>query len=612
MNIISEIEKDSKQFMREAKTLMLMAVAPLLILFILGAVFSGSLAQVGRSAIGICDLDNSNASQLFISGIKDSSEAVEYIGNSSCAYLLEKDIKDGKLAAGIVIPNGFEQGIMEGKTQKIALIVDNSRFQVSPTVEAFIKAAVQETDQHIGEGFILSVWAKLDDASAKLEGLSSGINETRQRVRSMRARLAATANSLSSLNISGVREEIYIANSSIYETQQVLDEAEGNLTEIESDFADYAVELEQTEADLAQINETLSGASLTISLMHAGINCSDPLYYAYCLSLSSLESKVNDSKLAVETRLERVRAAKQNLAEANETIQVFKARIYSARNSTYDAELKVASMLNFVDELEQNRISALETIAEVNSSLNEIEEKTYYLENIITSSRAQIAEITSRSPSFVISPMLISTSYIFGERQFFGFMLPSLLPLIMMFVALFLSSIALVREKQIGTLMRIYAAQVNPFEFAATKALSYTIVLIPEALLLSLVASIAYGAFPLLDIGAWSMVAQTMALLVFTFCALGVLIAIHSDSESTAFLASLVVGLPLLFLSGLLFPFEFMPSIISFIGMAMPLSQAVISMQSAILYASFQPSPLLALAAYGAFFTLLAGASLRK
>jgi ABC-type multidrug transport system permease subunit len=87
-----------------------------------------------------------------------------------------------------------------------------------------------------------------------------------------------------------------------------------------------------------------------------------------------------------------------------------------------------------------------------------------------------------------------------------------------------------------------------------------------------------------------------LLLLLFAFNALGVVIAAFSESEATAFLASLVIGLPLLFLSGILFPFEFMPAPIVILGQATPLTPAIIAMQSAILYAT--PN-------FGVFGTLL-------
>ena len=69
MNLLSEIGKDARQFMREGRTLMLLVAAPLLVLLVMGSIFSGDSQLVGKTAIGICDLDSSNASVYFVNGI---------------------------------------------------------------------------------------------------------------------------------------------------------------------------------------------------------------------------------------------------------------------------------------------------------------------------------------------------------------------------------------------------------------------------------------------------------------------------------------------------------------------------------------------------------------
>ena len=79
-----------------------------------------------------------------------------------------------------------------------------------------------------------------------------------------------------------------------------------------------------------------------------------------------------------------------------------------------------------------------------------------------------------------------------------------------------------------------------------------------------------------------------------------------------AFLACLVVGLPLLFMSGLLFPFDFMPPLIASVGLLSPLTQAVVSMQATLIYHSSQLASSAALLIYAAIFTLLAALSLKK
>ncbi len=612
MNLLNEVQKDAKQFAREPRTLLLMLTAPLLVLFIIGAIFGGQSTQTGKSSIGMCDLDQSNTSKFFVDGIQNSSPIVDYGLEGDCAARLEKSVRDGKIAAGFVIPAGYENGLAHGKTQNVSVLLDNSKFQVSPAVEAFIKAAVQETDQKIGTEFILTVWQRLGTASGKLEQILEDLNATRSQAIIMQGRLNSTAASLQALDITKVRNEVYLANGTVEQTVALLNTAEANLTKIESDFADYEVTLKQTEEDLSEIDGTLLNATVFVNSTRSGLNCTNGAFNAPCASLDSLQGRMGAVEQSVKQRLDKVRAARVNLAAANKTIQEFKRDIAGALNASVDAKTRIENMAGFVDELEQNRDGALQTIGDAQVSLEEMVLKTHELEGIIRTSRDQIGQITSQPPEFIISPMVVSSDYLFGERPFFEFMLPSLLPLILMFITLFLSSTSLVREKYNGTLQRVYTSQVNNFEYVIVKILSYTTVLIPEAVLLALVASVFYNAFPLTDLGTWFFVLQPLVLLTLAFVALGVLIAIVSESESTAFLASLVIGLPLLFLSGILFPLEFMPPLVSFFAALSPLTQAVLSMQAVMLYHYFQPVGSVTLLIYTGAFTLLAGLVLKK
>lgn len=612
LNLPSEIEKDAKQFLREGRTLALLVAAPLLVLLVMGGIFSGDSTLVGKTAIGVCDLDNSNASAFFVSGIMNSSEIIDYGKGTDCGSSMEHDVRTGKLAAGLVIPAGFGAGMEQGDTQNISMLLDNSRFQVSPSIEAAVKANIQATNQRIGTQFILSVWERLDAANAKLGTIYSDLNETRNRADQMKSDLNKTANSLNSLDIQSVRDEIRLANSTVAQTLVSLDTAESNLTKIESDFADYQSTLNQTEADLVGIDATIVNISGYVRDAKGAMNCSSPVFFAACAPLDSLNASVESAHKSVGQRLAKVRSAQADLVAANRTIQEFKANIALAKAGANESIARIENMQDFVSQLEDNRAASLQTLREVGKSLDELVGKTYELESIITDSRNQISAVTSRSPQFIISPMLVLPDYLFGKRPFFEFMLPSVLPLILMFVTLFLSSTSLVKEKYGGTLARVYTSQVNRFEYAATKVLSFTAVLIPEAILLALVASVFYNMFPVADTQAWFYVLQALVPLILAFVSLGILIAIYSESEATAFLACLVVGLPLLFMSGLLFPFEFMPPMIASVGLLSPLTQAIVSMQSTLIYHSSQSASSAALLAYAAAFTLLAALSLKK
>ncbi|MEM3363987.1 MAG: ABC transporter permease [Candidatus Micrarchaeia archaeon] len=603
MKLQSEIAKDWRQFTRDGRTLLLMLAVPALVIIILSFVFSGTSVELKKTRMGYCDEDGSNFSRLFVSGLANATELVEYKG-ARCSETLYNEVKAGRLAAAFVLPKGFENGIVNGQAQVVKIFLDNSRFQVSPSLQSLMAAAVQQTGQEVGRQFILEVWSQLNDADAKLVQLLEETRTTRTRAIQMKGQLKSTADSLNSLDINLVKGNLLLANATLNTTYNKLSYAEENLTKIESDFASYEEALAQTESDLVAVNGSLSNITDAISAARGSIDCSNPMSAPLCVTLDSLNSTVSPAHVAVESRLMKIREARAGLRTANLTIQEFKTNIASAKNSSADAYAKLGAMSRFVAELEENRASALETIQEIDYSLDLIINKTYEFEEIIGKSRIQIYKITSREPSTVISPIVLSSHHLLGERPFFDFLLPSMLPLVLMFIALFLSSTSLVKEKYYGTFARIRLAQVHPIEFILYKVASYTVVMLPSAIVLLLLASVVFGAFPLSDIQVSVFLLEVLALTVFIFNAIGIIIALYSDSEATAFLASLVVGLPLLFLSGLLFPFEFMPSQVAAIGLASPLTQAMTAMQSAIIYNSPAPIYLQVLLMHGLIFVI--------
>jgi ABC-type multidrug transport system permease subunit len=606
MNIINEIKKDWNQFMREGRTLLLMLIAPLMVIVILNLVFSGTDIELQKTSLGFCDLDNSTSSQLFISGIYNYTDIIDYSLEKNCTNTLYNDVKQGKLIAAFIIPEHFEKGILNGETQNIEIYLDNSKFQVSPSIESFVGSTVQKTGREIGTQFILEVWARLNDADSNLETLIDDAKITREKSIEMKENLKQTAESFNSLNIDEVKNELELANKTLDVAYESLNTTEQNLTKIEEDFAEYDETLNQTENDLVEVNKTLSETLVHITKMKQGINCSEIIFHVYCVAIDRLNETVYSAHNSVEDRLIKVREAREGLYEANQTIQDFKENIAHAKNSSEEAREKINNMNNFIYQLEENKENALITINQIDESLDLIIEKTYELEDIIHESREQIFEITSKEPEFVIAPIKLNSHELLGKRAFFDFLLPSMLPLVLMFVALFLASTSLVKEKYNGTFARIRLAQINSFEFISYKVISYTVVMLPSVVLLLLLSSLVYGAFPLLDLDLFVYLVQALTLNVFVFVSLGVLIALYSESEATAFLTSLVIGLPLLFMSGLLFPFEFMPVQVASIGIASPLTQSMLAMQSGIIYNSPLSEFLTTLTIYGIIITLIA------
>ena len=133
-----------------------------------------------------------------------------------------------------------------------------------------------------------------------------------------------------------------------------------------------------------------------------------------------------------------------------------------------------------------------------------------------------------------------------------------------------------------GTLKRVLLTPASSMEFVLSKVVIILMIALLQAALLFLVAGAAFSVQINWEIVPYSF--AIVALISVTFSSLGMIIASVSDSENTALLGSLVLCLPMLFLSGVFFPIELMIAPVQWISMASPLTHSVVLLEQFLVY----------------------------
>jgi len=138
-----------------------------------------------------------------------------------------------------------------------------------------------------------------------------------------------------------------------------------------------------------------------------------------------------------------------------------------------------------------------------------------------------------------------------------NFVVPGLLAVILMAFPPLLTALAIVREKETGTIQQIYASPVTSAEFVAGKLVPYGLVALIEMLLLIVVGTwwfqVPFRGSPGLLIGA-------SLIYVLTTVAIGLLVSTVTRTQVSAMLVALIASLmPSFLFSGFLFPVFTMP-----------------------------------------------------
>ncbi|HNR22844.1 MAG TPA: ribosome-associated ATPase/putative transporter RbbA [Steroidobacteraceae bacterium] len=145
---------------------------------------------------------------------------------------------------------------------------------------------------------------------------------------------------------------------------------------------------------------------------------------------------------------------------------------------------------------------------------------------------------------------------------------PAMIPLLLLLIPAILSALAVVREKELGSIVNLYVTPVTRLEFLLGKQLPYIAVAMANFLLMTLLAVTVFGV-PLK--GSFATLAAAAGLYVVSATALGLFISAFVRSQVAAlFGTSMLTILPAVQFSGLLNPVSSLEGFAAMIGHAWP------------------------------------------
>lgn len=149
------------------------------------------------------------------------------------------------------------------------------------------------------------------------------------------------------------------------------------------------------------------------------------------------------------------------------------------------------------------------------------------------------------------------------------YMLPSVIGLILTFIGIVITSIGLVREREAGTLEQLAVMPLKPTDVIGGKIAPY---LLLASIDLVVVTLLGVGIFGVPFNGSVLVYAVGAGLFLFAVLGLGVLISTVSKTSGQAIQGAMMVLLPQILLSGMIFPLAAMPWAVRWIGYCFPLT----------------------------------------
>jgi ABC-2 type transport system permease protein len=191
-------------------------------------------------------------------------------------------------------------------------------------------------------------------------------------------------------------------------------------------------------------------------------------------------------------------------------------------------------------------------------------------------------------------------------------MIPGVIAMVVLLLSLMLTALAVVREKEIGTMEQILVTPIHPIELMLGKTIPFMLISMADVLLVT-----AVGIFWFEVPFRGSVLVLLLGTLTFLFnsVGLGLLISTISSTQQQAMMAGNLFLTPAILLSGLIFPIANMPQFFQYLTYLNPLAYFVIVVQGIFLkgagVALLWPQ-MLAMTLLGAAMILLAVARFQR
>jgi len=218
---------------------------------------------------------------------------------------------------------------------------------------------------------------------------------------------------------------------------------------------------------------------------------------------------------------------------------------------------------NFASDLSHQNKAQLQIVADA-SDPNTASTLTNYLSVIVADYNQSMIDNAKPPLQIKTEIRMLYNPQLKGAPNF----VPGVMALVLMLICVLMTSISIVREKELGTMEILLVSPFKPFMVIVAKAVPYfvlSLVNVTTILLLSVF---------LLDVpikGSIVLLFAESMLFILTALSLGLLISTRTDSQQTAMLISLMgMMLPTVLFTGYMFPIENMPVALQWISNAVP------------------------------------------
>jgi len=148
------------------------------------------------------------------------------------------------------------------------------------------------------------------------------------------------------------------------------------------------------------------------------------------------------------------------------------------------------------------------------------------------------------------------------------FYVPGVISLLVMLISLMLTSMAIVREKEVGTIEQVMVTPIRPVEFILGKSAPFAVIGFIDVVLVSAIALFWFG-IPFR--GNFALLLLGVALFLLSTLGIGLFISTVCHTQQQAMMTTFFFFFPAMLFSGFIFPIANMPAFFQYLSLVDPI-----------------------------------------
>ena len=329
--------------------------------------------------------------------------------------------------------------------------------------------------------------------------------------------------------------------------------------------------IDQNQISSEQISQQISDISNNINLVKSNLQTFNTRAMVSITSLKQMGGNSAQYAANLERDLQTLYSPSlQSLNSATSTLYNMESSINSNSQTIFGIKTDISRILDMIN---QNLID-----------LNQIDKVFQTLDT-------NLGDIQQFDPDLILQPIpveykpvsedILEAGSISNSVTYLDYLLPSLLILVIMFDSILLSSILIVKEKNLPVYFRNMISPTNDIVFALSIFISSLFLVLTQVAILLIISSFVFGISLQQNLAE---IAILITIISSIFILFGMLIGYIFKSEETSTVAGISTIILFLLFSSILLPVETLPSIIGSITKFSPFVVAEIALRKIMIF----------------------------